>query len=269
MSLFNFFFKKKSSKQDNSHGIDSNKSIPISKQNNVYEINPNEFILISKHLINSFSTTHKLLGIIMASGIPLTHLKNVIKTPFNFKDDLIFYQLSNGLRLVKHSLICSNTISRCIENLDKNILPSVGTEKINYIAKNIFDFRITTKQIRIIHSLIATSKTTLNEIGYNSNSNNILLVNKPCILNLYQKICYIKSFEYLKPNKNNLNYYKNNPNRLTSTIANLIENFLLEKEPCKNLYNLKLYINSNLKNLGIHNNSNKLQKQIISKIFLI
>ncbi|WP_157866525.1 hypothetical protein [Borreliella afzelii] len=56
MFLFKFFFKIKSA-----------------KQKNFYRINPDEFILISKHLINSTSTTHQLLGIIMASGISKNH----------------------------------------------------------------------------------------------------------------------------------------------------------------------------------------------------
>ncbi|WP_233780263.1 hypothetical protein [Borreliella bavariensis] len=60
MFLFKFFFKGKSA-----------------KQKNFYKINPDEFILISEHIINSSSTNHQLiLGIIMASGILLTHLKN-------------------------------------------------------------------------------------------------------------------------------------------------------------------------------------------------
>ncbi len=45
------------------------------RENPLYEINPEEFILISKNLMETSSTVHKLLGIIMASGIPLSHLK--------------------------------------------------------------------------------------------------------------------------------------------------------------------------------------------------
>nr|WP_320292835.1 hypothetical protein [Borreliella sinica]WPM06337.1 hypothetical protein QIA41_04395 [Borreliella sinica] len=41
------------------------------------------------------STTHQLLGIIMASGIPLTHLKNQnIKTPYNSKSNTLSYVLN-------------------------------------------------------------------------------------------------------------------------------------------------------------------------------
>ncbi|ACL34109.1 hypothetical protein LRB59_04315 [Borreliella burgdorferi] len=54
-----------------------------------------------------------------------------------------------------YPLICSNKISRCIENLNKNKLLSIGADKINYVAKNIFDFSITTKQLKIVYSLIA------------------------------------------------------------------------------------------------------------------
>ncbi len=152
------------------------------------------------------------------------------------------------MQIQTHSLICSNKISRCIESLNKNRLLSIGADKINYVAKNIFDFRITTKQLKIIHSLIARSKETLHEIRYNSHSQNFFLVKTPCILNLYQKLKYIKSFAPLKLNQNNLNYYRNSSNELTSTITNLISNFFNENESCKNLYNLKLYINANLKN---------------------
>ncbi|MDO7279446.1 hypothetical protein Q5W90_04505 [Borreliella burgdorferi] len=254
MFLCNFFFKGKFIKQ----------------QRNFYKINPNEFILISEHLINSSSTNHHLLGIIMASGIPLNHLKNQnIKTPYNFKSDTISYILDNGLQIQKHSLICPNKISRCIENLDKNRLVSIKTDRINYVAKKIFGFSITTKQLRIVYSLIAKSKETLNEIKHNSNSQNIFLVNTPCISNLSQKLNYIKSFALLKLNYNNLNYYKNSSNKLKSTITKLISNFIAEKEPCKNLHTLTLYINSNLKKLGIYKNTYKLQKRIISKIFFL
>ncbi|XPC98668.1 hypothetical protein QIA24_05140, partial (plasmid) [Borreliella lusitaniae] len=97
----------------------------------------------------------------------------------------------------------------------------------------------------------------------------IFLVNAPCILHIHQKLNYIKSFSFLEPNKCNLNYHKNSSNKLTSTITNLISNFYTEKETCKNLYNLKRYINANLKRLGIYKNTSKLQKQIISKIFFI
>ncbi|WP_459078213.1 hypothetical protein [Borreliella burgdorferi] len=95
----------------------------------------------------------------MASGIPLTHIKNQnIKTPYNFKSDIFSYTLNNSLQIQTHSLICSNKISRCIESLNKNRLLSIGADKINYVAKNIFDFRITTKQLKIIHSLITRQK---------------------------------------------------------------------------------------------------------------
>lgn len=169
MFLFNLFFKGKSA-----------------KQKNFYRINPDGFILISKHLINSSSTNHQLLGIIMASGIPLIHLKNqnIKKTPYNFKSDILSYTLENGLQIQTCSLICSNEISRCIENLDKDRLPSIDALRITYVANNIFGFGITTKQLRIVYSLIAKSKETPNEIKYNSNSQNIFLVNTPCILNL-------------------------------------------------------------------------------------
>ncbi|WP_421114461.1 hypothetical protein QIA00_05095 (plasmid) [Borreliella americana] len=144
----------------------------------------------------------------MASGIPLNYLKNQnIKTPYNFKSDTISYILDNGLQIQKHSLICSNKISRCIENLDKNRLVSIKTDRINYVVKKIFGVGITTKQLRIVYSLIAKSKETLNEIKHNSNSQSIFLVNTPCILNLSQKLNYIKSFVLLKLNHNNLNYY--------------------------------------------------------------
>ncbi|WP_215535930.1 hypothetical protein [Borreliella bavariensis] len=238
------------------------------KKKNYYKINPDEFILISEHLINATSTTHQLLGIIMASGMPLTHLKNQnIKTPYNFKSDILSYTLDNGLQIQTYSLICSNKISRCIENLNKSELLSISADKINYVAKNIFDFNITTKQLKIVYSLIAKSKETLHEIKYNSNSQNFFLVKTPCILNLYQKLNYIKSFTPLRLNRNNLNYYLNSSNELTSTIANLISKFFTKNESCKNLYNLKLYINANLKHQGIYNNTSKLQKLIIAKIF--
>ncbi|XPK51452.1 hypothetical protein QIA36_07035, partial (plasmid) [Borreliella yangtzensis] len=58
-------------------------------------------------------------------------------------------------------------------------------------------------------------------------------------------------------------------NENTYTIANLISNFFSENEPCKNLHNLKLYINANLRKLGIYKNTSDLQKRIFSKIFLI
>ncbi|MDO7257064.1 hypothetical protein Q5W94_06255, partial [Borreliella burgdorferi] len=92
-----------------------------------------------------------------------------------------------------------------------------------------------------------------------------------CILHLYQKLKYIKSYAPLKLNQNNLNYYRNSSNELTSTITNLISNFFNESENgyFKNLHNLTLYINSNLKNLGIYKNTSKLQKRIISKIFFL
>nr|WP_233709447.1 hypothetical protein [Borreliella bavariensis] len=129
MFLFNLFFKCKST-----------------KQKNFYRINPDEFIIISKHLINSSSTNHQLIGIIMASGIPLIHLKNQnIKTPYNFKSDILSYMLENGLQIQTYSLICSNEISRCIENLDKDRPPSIDARRINYVANNIFGFGITTK----------------------------------------------------------------------------------------------------------------------------
>lgn len=253
MFFFKFFSKHKPARKKNYH-----------------KINPDEFILISEHLINSYSITHQLLGIIMASGIPLTHIKNQnIKTPYNFKSDIFSYTLNNGLQIQTHSLICSNKISRCIESLNKNRSLSIGADKINYVAKNIFDFRITTKQLKIIHSLITRAKETLHEIRYNSHSKNFFLAKTPCILNLYQKLKYIKSFAPLKLNQNNLNYYRNSSNELTSTITNLISNFFNENESCKNLYNLTLYINANLKKLEIYKNTCKLQKRIISKIFFL
>lgn len=101
----------------------------------IRSIRMNSF-LISEHLINSTSTTtHQLLEIIMISGISLTHLKNQnIKTPYNFKSDILSYTLDN-LQIQTYSLICSNKISRCIENLNKSELLSIGADKINYVSK--------------------------------------------------------------------------------------------------------------------------------------
>lgn len=82
------------------------------------------------------------LGIIMASRILLAHLKNLnIKTPYNFKSDILSYMLDNSLQIQTYSLICSNDISKCIENINKNILLSIGADKINYVSKIIFDFK--------------------------------------------------------------------------------------------------------------------------------
>ncbi|WP_418905329.1 hypothetical protein QIA30_06295 (plasmid) [Borreliella turdi] len=240
------------------------------RENPLYEINPEEFILISKNLMETSSTVHKLLGIIMASGIPLSHLKNLnTKTPHNFKSNRLSYILDNGLMLKTYSLVPSNGISKCIENLNKNELLSIGARKINYVAKNIFDFNITTKQLKIAYSLIVKSKEKLKASKYTKNPGNIRITENPCILDLGEKLDYINLFKPVKPNENNLNYYKNSMHKNTYTIANLISNFFSGNEPCKNLYNLKLYINANLRKLGIYKSTNKLQKQIFSKIFLV
>ncbi|WNZ75005.1 hypothetical protein PT137_04495 (plasmid) [Borreliella garinii] len=255
MILYKFFPKFKFSKH---------------KRKPIYEINPEEFILISEHLMNTSSTTHQLLGIIMASGIPLAHLKNQnIKTPHNSISNILSYILDSGLLLKTYSLVCSNKIAKCIENLDKKKLLSISAHKINYIAKKIFDFKITTKQLKIAYSLIVKSKETPKAIKYNSNSKNISLVKKPCILNLYDKLDYINAFTPIKPHKGNLDYYRNSMHKNTYTIANLISNFFDKNESCKNLYNLKLYINANLRKLVIYKNTCKLQKRIISKIFFL
>ncbi|WP_330730458.1 hypothetical protein [Borrelia turicatae] len=236
----------------------------------IYKINPDEFILISNHLILSSSTIHNLLGIIMASGIPLTHLKDPgIKIFYTFNKNIITYTLSNGLQLQQYSLLKSNVIATSIKNLNKNILSSIHAYKINYIAKNIFNFSITTKHIISIYSLIAKSKFTFNNISYNNTHLNILLDNKPCILDLYEKINYIKSFNRLKLNKNNLDLFKNHPNKTLSTIASLVESFFLDQTLNKNLHTLKSYINLHLKQLGIpYKSTNRLQKLLFSHIFL-
>ncbi|ACN53034.1 hypothetical protein [Borreliella valaisiana] len=134
----------------------------------------------------------------MASRILLANLKNLnIKTPYNFKSDILSYMLDNSLQIQTYSLICSNDISKCIENINKNILLSIGADKINYVSKIIFDFNITTKQLKIVYFPITKSKETLYEIKYNSNSQNFFLVKTPCILNTYQKPNYIGSFSSL------------------------------------------------------------------------
>ncbi len=50
----------------------------------------------------------------MASGIPLTHLKNqnIKKTPYNFKSDILSYTLDNGLQIQTYSLIHYTSISK-------------------------------------------------------------------------------------------------------------------------------------------------------------
>ncbi|AHH10070.1 Hypothetical protein BPA_0900021 (plasmid) [Borrelia parkeri SLO] len=236
----------------------------------IHKINPDEFILISNYLILSSSTIHNLLGIIMASGIPLTHLKDpFIKIFYTFNNNIITYTLSNGLQFQQYSLLEPNVIATSIKNLNKNILSSIHAYKINYIAKNIFNFSITTKHIISIYSLIAKSKNTFNNIYYNNTHLNILLDNQPCILDLYEKINYIKSFNRLKLNKNNLDLFKNHTNKNLSTIASLVESFFLDQTSNKNLHTLKSYINLHLKQLGIpYKSTNRLQKQLLSHIFL-
>ncbi len=204
------------------------------RKKSLYEINPDEFILISKNPMDTASTNHQLLGIIMASGIPLTHLKNQnIKTPHNFKSNILSYILDSGLLIKTYSLVCSNEISKCIQNLEKKKLLSIRAHKINYIAKKIFDFGITTKQLKIAYSLIVKSKETLKAKKYTNNPENISLTKKPCILNLYEKLDCIKSFTPVKPHKGNLNYYMNSLHKNTYTIANLISNFFLKMSLAK------------------------------------
>ncbi|XPC97975.1 hypothetical protein QIA20_05775 (plasmid) [Borreliella japonica] len=250
-----FFLKFKTSK---------NREKPI------YEINPKEFILISKNLMGTTNTAHKLLGIIMASGIPLSDLKNQnIKTLHNPKSNILSYVLDNGFRLKTYSLVCSSEISKCIENLNKSELLSISTDKINYVAKKIFDFGITTKQLKIAYSLIVKSKETTEDNKYTKNPGNIQITKKPCILNLGEKMKYINSFKLISPDKENLNIFRKSKHKNTYAIANLISNFFSGNAPCKNLHNLKLYINENLKKLGINKNTSELQNRIFSKIFLI
>ncbi|WP_327786076.1 hypothetical protein [Borreliella garinii] len=255
MKFSKFFLKFKTSKN---------------RENPIYEINPKEFILISKNLLKTSSTTHQLLGIIMASGIPLSDLKNPnIKTSHNPKSNILSYVLDNGFRLKTYSLVCYNEISKCIENLNKSELLSISTDKINYVAKKIFDFNITTKQLKIAYSLIVKSKETTEDNKYTKNPENIRINKKPCILNLGEKIKYINSFKLVGPDEKNLSILRKSKNKNTYAIANLIVMFFSGNAPCKNLYNLKLYINANLKKLGINKNTSELQKRIFSKIFLI
>ncbi|WP_215538078.1 hypothetical protein [Borreliella bavariensis] len=255
MKFSKFFLKFKTSKN---------------RENPIFEINPKEFILISKNLMKTTNTAHKLLGIIMASGIPLSDLKNQdIKTLHNPKSNILSYMLDNGLTLKTYSLVCSNEISECIENLNKSELLSISTDKINYVAKKIFDFGITTKQLKIAYSLIVKSKETTEDNKYTKNPGHIRITKKPCILNLGEKMKYINSFKLVSPYEENLNIFRKSKHKNTYAIANLISNFFSEKEPCKNLHNLKFYINENLKKLGITKNTSDLQKRIFSKIFLI
>ncbi|XPC98017.1 hypothetical protein QIA20_06165 (plasmid) [Borreliella japonica] len=214
-----FFLKFKTSK---------NREKPI------YEINPKEFILISKNLMGTTNTAHKLLGIIMASGIPLSDLKNQnIKTLHNPKSNILSYVLDNGFRLKTYSLVCSSEISKCIENLNKSELLSISTDKINYVAKKIFDFGITTKQLKIAYSLIVKSKETTEDNKYTKNPGNIQITKKPCILNLGEKMKYISSFKLVSPDKENLNIFRKSKHKNTYAIANLISNFFLEMRPAK------------------------------------
>ncbi|XPK49307.1 hypothetical protein QIA31_04840 (plasmid) [Borreliella turdi] len=205
----------------------------------------------------------------MASGMPLSHLKSKnIKTPYNSKSNILSYILDSGLLIKTYSLVGSNEISKCIHNLDKKKLLSIRTHKINYITKKIFDFEITTKQLKIAYSLIVKSKETLKVNKYTKNPENISLTKKPCILNLNEKLDYIKSFTILKPHKGNLNYYMNSMRKNTYTIAKLISNFFL-KMSLALMYNFRLYINANFRKLGIYKNTSKLQDRIISKIFFL
>lgn len=255
MKFAKFFLKFKPSK---------NKEEPLCA------INPKEFIMISEHLMKTSSTTHKLLGIIMASGIPLSDLKNQnIKTPYNFKSNILSYVLDNGLMLKTYSLVQSNKISRCIENLNKSELLPIRAKKINRVARNIFDFNITTKQLKIAYSLIVKTKETKEDNKYTKNPGNIRLTENPCIQNLGKKLNYINAFKPVKPNAINLSTYKNSMNENTYTIANLISNFFSENEPCKNLHNLKTYINANLRKLGIYANTSTLQNRIYKNIFFL
>ncbi|MBB6043747.1 hypothetical protein [Borreliella yangtzensis] len=242
-----------------------------SEEKPLYEINPKEFTLISKNLMETSSTTHKLLGIIMASGIPLSDLKNQnIKTHHNPKSNILSYVMkASGLKLKTYSLVCSSEISKCIENLNKSELLAISTDKINYVAKNIFGANMTTTQLKIAYYLIVKAKETTEDNKYTKNPGNIRISKKPCIQNLGEKIRYINSFKLIRPDVENLSIFRKSKHKNTYAIANLIYMFFNGNEPCKNLYNLKLYINANLKKLGINKNTSELQKQIFSKIFLI
>lgn len=63
------------------------------------------------------------LEFIMVSGISLTHLKNQnIKTPCNFKSDIISYILNNGLQILRY---CINNASIALTaSFDTTLTPN-------------------------------------------------------------------------------------------------------------------------------------------------
>ncbi|UPA17220.1 hypothetical protein bcCo53_001398 (plasmid) [Borrelia coriaceae] len=241
------------------------------------EINPKEIIsFVKNHFLISNSTELKTIGIILASGIPLSKLNNKNFTISNFTtDNIISYTLSSNLQIRKYTLVNSRLIINAINSL-KKLNSTTLTAKINRILKKMFISNITTKHLEsiyfaILHSLHKPESTYLyhNSISQKTKYQNIKLVNKPTPLNTHKNLIFIHSFNSLRIHNPNLLFYKNSNNKLHSTIANLIESFILDYKHNKNIRTLKTYINSNLKKLNIpYKYTNKIQKQIFSHIFV-
>ncbi|ACH94203.1 hypothetical protein [Borrelia duttonii] len=243
--------------------------------NNIIEINPKEIINFCKnHILISNSTELKAIGILLASGIPLSKFTNKNFTITNYTDDTITYRLSSNLQIRKHTLVNSKLIINAIYSLKEHNF-NIITWKLNSIIKKLFLESTTTKHLECIYYVISNSLNkkdnfySYEPISKNPKYKSIKLVNKTTPLKSHKNLVFINSFQNLRLHTANLLFYKKSNNKLQSTIANLIESFFLDPNSNKNIHNLKSHINLNLKQLGIsYKNTHKMQKQIFSNTLL-
>ncbi|WP_024652902.1 hypothetical protein [Borrelia persica] len=246
-------------------------------------INPDEFILLGTHLIQSENIKYKLIGIIMSTGIPLTHLNNKNILVAKNSNNTIIYKPNNGLELTRYTLIDSQIVVNAIQSLQNVTILPIQAFKLNRSLHKFFDLKITTKDLRNIYGTILNTRKNLidNFVLFNNNLKNkistckcnlISLVNEPKIQNIEKKLQHIHSFNFVTLNKNNLERYKNSKSRFKNIIASIIEEFFSNK--AISMYNhrphkIKRYINLRLKEMNVPSKfTYKHQLEIFSNVFV-
>ncbi|UPA17368.1 hypothetical protein bcCo53_001563 (plasmid) [Borrelia coriaceae] len=210
----------------------------------------------------------------MSTDIPLTHLnhKNIFIAKKN--KNSIIYRANDTLEFTKYTLIVTNAIKSLINNTK---LP-IQAWKLNKLLHKFFDFKITTKDLHNIYTLILHKRkvfinnpTLFNSKVFDYKNSHIALVNKPTIQNIEKKLKHIHSFDIIKINHHNLNYYKNSRSRFKKLIASIIEEFFFSNTHSTHnhtIHKLKTHINLRLKEMEIsYKSTYKYQLEILSNVF--
>ncbi|UGQ17888.1 hypothetical protein [Borrelia sp. RT1S] len=228
-------------------------------------VNPDQFINLAAYLLESSNTKFNLIGLMMATGVPFSHIRHKVMVKQKDSKTIVYKSDLIEEEITRHTLCDAGVVVAVMRSLVyKNTDSHIIAWKLNRIIKHLFNSNITIKTLSKIYDVILIKQSGL---PARTQGCGIELVDIDTI-NLASKIEYIDSFKPIQINKANLSHYKMSDSRFKKTIARLVEEFLTEDDGTqKTIHTLNTYLRIKTEEKGINYRSTYRQrKHLLSRL---